>query len=140
MSWQYEVGTGTARATSYRDFLTKLVAFCTSQKVATVAINAGGTGFAVGDIVQLTHAGAYLNARFEVLTLSGSAIATLRIVASGAFSNRLTGAVTVNAGGSGYQASVSNIILEVQGGSSREKGKVVATTNGSGVVTSATLF
>lgn len=137
MAWQPEVGSGTARATSYRDFVTKLVGFCTSQRVATVAVNAAGSGYVTGDVVTLTHAGALLNARFEVTAVAG-AITALRIVASGAFSNRLSGSVTVNAGGTGYTASVSNIILEVQGGTSREKAKVQATTNGSGVVTSAT--
>ena len=137
MAWQPEVGSGTARATSYRDFVTKLVGFCTSQRVATVAVNAAGSGYVTGDVVTLTHAGALLNARFEVTAAAG-AITALRIIASGAFSNRLSGSVTVNAGGTGYTASVSNIILEVQGGTSREKAKVQATTNGSGVVTSAT--
>lgn len=139
MSFQSEVGSGTGRATDYRDFVTKLVAFCTSQGVATVAVNAAGSGYVTGDVVILTHAGAYLDARFEVTATAG-AITALRILSSGAFSDRLTGSVTVNAGGSGYQASASNIILEVQGGSSREKAKVQATADGSGVITSAVLF
>ncbi len=131
MAWQYEVGAGSDRATTYQDFLTKLVAFCTSQRVATVAVNAGGTGWTTGDIATLTHAGAYLDAKFEVTATAG-AITALRIVANGAFGNRIASA-TVSAAGTGY--AVGNI-LEVQGGSAREKGKVqVATISGSGVAT-----
>lgn len=141
MAYQREVGAGTARATGYQDFLTKWAGFLTSQHVATVAINNGGTGgtYVVGDLVTLTHGGALLDAVFEVTGVSAGQITTLRIHNSGAFSNRLTGSVTVNAGGTGYDASASNIVLELQGGSSREKAKVIATTNGSGVVTSAVL-
>lgn len=135
MAWQYEVGSGTDRATTYRDFLTKLVAFCTSQHVATVAVNAGGTGWTTGDIATLTHAGAYLDAKFEVTAVAG-AITALRIVAAGAFADRAASA-TVSAGGSNY--AVGNI-LQVQGGSSRERAKFqVATLSGSAVAT-VTLF
>lgn len=135
MAWQYEVGSGTDRATTYQDFLSKIVAMATSQHVATVAVAAGGSGYTVGDVVTLTHAGAYLDARFEVLTIGGGgSISTLRIVASGAFANRIASA-TVSAGGTGYAV---NDILEVQGGSAREKGKVkVATLSGSAVATVA---
>ncbi len=131
MAWQYEIGSGSDRASTYHDFVTKLVAFLTSQKVATVAVNAGGTGWTTGDIATLTHAGAYLDARFEVTAVAG-AITALRIVSSGAFANRIASA-TVSAAGTNY--AVGNI-LEVQGGSAREKGKVqVATLSGSGVAT-----
>lgn len=103
----------------------------TSQHVATVAVNAVGTGWTTGDIATLTHAGAYLDAKFEVTAAAG-AITALRIVANGAFSNRIASA-TVSAGGTNY--AVGNI-LEVQGGTTREKGKVqVATLSGSAVAT-----
>ena len=135
MTWQYETGVGTDRATTYQDMLVKIVAFATSQKVATVAVNAAGTGWTTGDIATLTHAGAYLDAKFEV-TASAGAITALRIVANGAFGNRLASAA-VSAGGTNY--AVGNV-LEVQGGSAREKGKVtVATISGSAVLT-VTLF
>ena len=107
----------------------------TSQHVATVVINNGGTGgtYVVGDIVTLTHAGALLDARFEVLTVSAGQILTMRIQDNGAFSNRLTSAVVGGAAGSGYAVGD---ILELQGGTQREKGKVqVATLSGSAVAT-----
>ena len=134
MAFQREVGGSAQQATDYRDLLTKLVAFKTSQHVATVVINNGGTGgtYVIGDIVELTHAGAYLDARFEVLTVAAGQILTMRIQDSGAFSNRIA-TVAVNAGGSGY---VVNDVLEIQGGTNREKGKArVATLSGSAVAT-----
>ncbi len=132
MVFQSEVGSGVNRATDYRDLVVKLVAMATSQHAATVAVNAGGTGYVVGDIVTLTHAGAIMDARFEVTTVSGGVITGLEIRDYGAFSNRITSAVAV-AGGSGY---VVGDVLELQGGSARENGKVqVATLSGSAVAT-----
>ena len=63
--FQREVGSGVNRATDYRDLCSKIVGCATSQHVATVAINNGGTGgtYVVGDIVTLTHAGALLASR-----------------------------------------------------------------------------
>ncbi|MCH7944864.1 MAG: hypothetical protein IIC73_02440, partial [Armatimonadetes bacterium] len=86
MAWQPEVGGSSNRAADYRDLLVKKVAFMTSQHVATVAINNRGTGgaYVVGDIVTLTHAGAILDARFEVTGVTAGQIDTLRIDSSGA--------------------------------------------------------
>jgi len=133
MAWQYEVGASLDQAADYRDFVVKATAFLTSKHVATVAINNDGSGYTAGDILTLTHASAMLDARFEVLTVDGSGqILTLRIVASGAFAERAASA-TVSAGGSGYQV---NDVIEVQGGSAREKAKfLVATLSGSAVAT-----
>lgn len=131
--WQANVGSGSGRATTYRDLLVKIVAFATSRGVDTVAVNAGGTGYVVGDVLTLPHAGAYLLARFEVTSVGGGgAVTGLRITSNGAYANRLASA-TVSAAGTGY--AVGNI-LEVQGGSARCKAKVqVATISGSGVAT-----
>lgn len=131
MAWHSEVGTGTARATTKEDFLNKLVLFCTSQHVATVAVNAGGTGYTTGDIVRLSHASAHFDARFEVTAAAG-VVTGLRILSNGAFAQQAVSAV-VGTAGSGY---VVGDILEVQGGSSRCPAKFrVATLSGSGVAT-----
>lgn len=131
--WQANVGSGSGRATSKHDLVVKFVALMTSQGVATVAVNAGGTGYVVGDVLTLTHAGAYQVARFEVTTVGGGgAITGLRIISNGAFGDRAASA-TPSAAGTGY--AVGNI-LEVQGGSTRCKAKFrVATLSGSGVAT-----
>lgn len=131
--WQANVGSGSGRATTKHDLVTKFVALMTSQGVATVAVNAGGTGYTVGNVLTLTHAGAYQVARFEVTTVGGGgAITGLRITSNGAFGIRASSA-TVSAGGTNY--AVGNI-LEVQGGSTRCKAKFqVATLSGSAVAT-----
>ena len=134
MAFQYETGSGSDRATGYRDMLSKIVAMATSKHVSAVVINAGGTGYVNGEIVTLTHAGAYLDAKFEVTAAAG-VITGLRILANGAFSNRAASA-TVSAGGSGY---ANGNIIEVQGGTNREKAKFTATTS-AGAVTSVALF
>lgn len=133
MAWQPEVGSGSDRATNTQDFLTKLVQMACSQHVATVAINAAGTSYTVGDELTLTHASAHLDARFEVTSVGGSGEVTgLRIIASGAFAQQATSA-TVTTGGTGY--AVGDII-QVQGGTSRLPAKFeVATLSGSAVAT-----
>lgn len=136
MAFQREVGSGVNRATDYRDLQDKIVAMATSQHVATVAVNAGGTGYTVGDILTLTHASSVLDARFEVTSVSSGVITGLRIQDSGAFAIRMISAA-VAAGGSGYAVGD---ILEIQGGTGRCPGKFkVATLSGSAVAT-VTLF
>lgn len=140
---QIETGSGSARATSYHDWLNKRVSFMTGRHVATVDRNAGGTGYAVGDIIRLTtNTGAHLEARFEVTSVTGGVIDAggLRIVSNGSYGDRVNGTVTISAGGTGYPTSVTDLVLELQGGTSRMPAKFLATTNGSGVVTSAVLF
>jgi hypothetical protein len=131
--WQANVGSGSGRATNKQDLVTKWVALMTSQGVATVAVNAAGTGYVVGDVLTLTHAGAYQVARFEVTSVGGGGTITgLRITSNGAFGIRATSA-TVSAGGTNYAVGD---VLEVQGGSTRCKGKFqVATLSGSAVAT-----
>jgi hypothetical protein len=126
MAWQSDSTSG------YRDFLNKIVQMATSKHVSAVAVNAGGSSYNVGDMLTVTHAGAAMDMTAEVLTLSGSAVATVKLRNMGAFSNRLSSAV-VNAGGTGYAVGD---ILEVEGGTATQKAKVkVATLSGSAVAT-----
>lgn len=117
----------------YRDAVAKMVQMATSQHVSAVAVNAGGTGYTVGDILTVPHTGGgLLAATAEVLTLSGSAVATVKLRNMGAYSNRMATA-TVSAGGTNYAVGD---ILEVAGGTSTEKARVrVATLSGSSVAT-----
>ena len=140
---QIETGSGSDRATSRFDWLNKRVSFMTGRHIASVAVNAGGTGYANGDRVRLTtNTGAHLLAEFEVTNAVAGVVQSggLRIVSNGSYGDRLSGTITIGSGGAGYPASVSNLVLEVQGGTSRMPCKILATTNGSGEVTSAVLF
>jgi len=129
MTWQNETTSATG---AYRDFLVSIVAIATSNHVSAAVVNAGGSGYVVGDLLTISHAGAYHDCVLEVLTLSGSAVATVAVRKGGALSNRLASAV-VNAGGSGYAVGD---VLQVQGGTYTERVKVrVATLSGSAVAT-----
>lgn len=71
---------------NHATLLTALEEFILGDHVATVAINAGGTGFAANDTVTLTDGTFTKAARFLVTTVSGGAITGLRIIDSGAYS------------------------------------------------------
>lgn len=131
----FQYGT-TASSGAYRDVVTKLVAFATSQHVSAAVINAAGTGYVVGDILTISHAGGYLPCLIEVLTVGGSGeVLTFRIHAGGAFSNRVA-SVVVNAGGSGY---VTNDVVRLTTGTFTEFAKLQITAS-AGAAVSATVF
>lgn len=130
MSWQADTASG------YRDLLGRVVQLATSKYLDAVAINNAGTGYTVGDILTITHAGAAMNATLEVLTAPAGVIGSVAIRNMGAFSDRAASA-TVSAGGTGYAVGD---ILQVQGGTYTQRAKFqVATLSGSAVAT-VTLF
>lgn len=77
----------TATATNYRDMLDQLIELATSRHMATISLGAAGTGYAVGDLLDIDNSGSTRthDATIEVLSLSGSAIATARIATGGAY-------------------------------------------------------
>lgn len=134
MAFQY--GTSAASG-AYRDILVDLQAFATSKHISAVAINAAGTGYVVGDILTISHAGGYLDAKLEVLTVGGGGdITSVAIRAAGAFSNRVA-TVAVNAGGTGYAV---NDIVRLTTGTFTEFCKVKVTTVSTGVATAVAVF
>jgi len=147
MAWQPEVGAGTARATDYHDFHTKLVQFMCGKHVATVAINAAGSGYAVGDTLTINDsvftAAQHLEFVCEVTSISGGGgtgpITGLRIIARGSYAEQALSA-TVSAAGTGYNV---NDVLQVQGGTNRlpAKFQVATLTGGAGTgVATVNLF
>lgn len=73
-------------ASSYIDLSNQMVAAATGQSLQTVdSIGEGGTGYVVGDILTLSGGTATIAAQVEVLTLSGSAVATVRRVNDGVY-------------------------------------------------------
>lgn len=122
---------------SYREILVRLTAFATSKYLSAAVVNAGGSNYAIGDLVSVPHASAYGAAVVEVLTLSGSAIATVKVRAQGAYARRV-GAVVINGAGSGY---VAGDIVEVSTGTATEKAKVkVVTIGGGGAAATIAVF
>jgi len=135
MTWQTETCNGTL---TYREALTSWVAVMTSKHVSAVAVNAGGTGHSVGDVITISHASGYHPLRLEVTAVSAGVITAVRINTGGAFAERCASAV-VNAGGTGYAVGD---VLEVQDGAGASTCKAkfkVATLSGSAVAT-VTLF
>jgi hypothetical protein len=98
VSWQE----GTA--TDYLALLQDLVDITTNSYVDSAAVNAGGTGYAVGDILAIdggTTVGGH-TAAVEVLTVSTGAVTSVRIYRGGAYTvNPGTGATTTAETGSG---------------------------------------
>lgn len=120
-----------------RELLTLASALSTSQAIATEAINAAGTGYVVGEIITLPHAGGFASATFEVLTVGGGGdVTSLARRNWGAYGDRVA-TVAVNAGGTGY---VVGDILEIQGGTERQMGKARVDTVAAGVVTAVSVF
>jgi hypothetical protein len=119
--------------TDRKDLLTKIAALGTSYNLSAPAIAAAGTGYAIGNVLSLNHAGGYLAATIEVLTVGGAGeILTIAQRNYGAYADRAASAVVV-AGGTGY---VVGDIIELQGGTPWEKSKfTVATLAGSAVAT-----
>lgn len=53
-----------------------------SRVAASAAVNAGGTGYAEGDVVEVTDANATINARFIVTAVSGGAVTSVALTSS----------------------------------------------------------
>lgn len=118
---------------SRKDLLEKIASLGVSYNLSAPVISAAGTGYGVGNILSLNHAGGYLAATIEVLTVGGAGeILTIALRNYGAYADRAASA-TVVAGGTSY--AVGDII-ELQGGTPWEKAKfTVATLAGSAVAT-----
>jgi hypothetical protein len=133
MTFQY--GT-TASSDARRDLLTDYVATATSQHVSAAVINAGGTGYVVGDVLTISHAGAYGDCKLVVTTESGGVITGVRIAAGGAFSIRVA-SVAINAAGTGY--AVGDIV-NLTTGTFTEFCKVKIDTEAAGVPATISVY
>lgn len=74
-------------------------------KIATIAINAGGSGYAVGDIVSITQTGA-AGAKAVVTTINAGEVTGLALVEGGQGYAVATGLATANIVGSGTGLTV----------------------------------
>ncbi len=120
-----------------RELLALIGALATSQHVATLAINAPGSGYVVGEIITIGHAGANAPATAEVLLIGGGGSVTSLVLRNwGAYADRVATA-TINAGGTGY---VVGDILEVQTGAGRQMAKVRVDMAPAGVITAVSVF
>ena len=105
-----------------------------------------GAATRVNDILTYSHASGTHAATFEVLSVNGSNQPdSLRIINGGAFGRRVsTISGTLVSGGSGYPNSTT-VLVEIDEGhvadtDFKQRCKLEATMNGSGVVTSVSIF
>lgn len=80
----FNSGTG---ITDHIDLLDKLVEVVTSRYLESVTVNAGGTGHAVGDIIDITATGATSTevAKLEVTSVAAGVIDGIRVYRAGAY-------------------------------------------------------
>ena len=86
----------------YQDYLAISIASTTditfdSRVAVSAAVVAGGTGYAVGDVVQVTDANATVNARFIVTGETGGAVDTVALTLTG-FTGGNEGRTTTDTG------------------------------------------
>lgn len=96
-------------ATDYKDLSDILVAAAVGNSIVTVdSVSAGGTGYVVGEIITFTT-GTFTEAtQLEVLTLSGSAVATVRIYNAGIYSVNPSDSSATTSSGSGTGATFTH--------------------------------
>lgn len=150
MSWQ----NGTS--TDYLDMLDQLIELATSDHVDTAAVNSGGTGYTVGDILSVAGGTSTHVSTIEVTSVAGGVIDGVRMNEGGAYTvdpsltaNAVTGGtgssatldltmtdtsvqtVTINAGGTGYAI---NDVLTVAGGTFTNAATILVTSVAAGVI------
>jgi len=93
------VGAGVA----YRDLAEKLVHLATAGcfQPGGLGVTNGGSGYADGDILEITHASGTFPCRFAVSAFGGVVVGVKRIVWGGSFSNRVK-TVAIHTAGTGY--------------------------------------
>lgn len=94
----------TGTSTDYKDLLAKLVSFCTGNNVTAAAINAGGTGYVVGDVLTVSGGTSTWPCTLEVTAVSAGVITAVKILTSGAYTVNPTNPVSVT-GGTGTGAT-----------------------------------
>lgn len=98
----------TGTSSTYLDLLDKLVKCMTANSVATAAVNAGGTGYAVGEI--LTAIGGTFDpsaAKFRVTAVSGGVVTALVKSEGGAYTVSPSSPVSTTSDGSGTGCTVT---------------------------------
>lgn len=103
----FNSGTG---ITDHIDMLDKLVEVVTSRNLTAVVVNAGGTGHAVGDIIQIDATGSTSTelAQLEVTSVSAGVIDGVRVYRGGAYTvdpTTTTGNAQSSTSGSGINAT-----------------------------------
>jgi hypothetical protein len=98
----YHYGT----STDHIDLMDQVRELLTSDQVATVAVNSGGTGYAVDDILTVAGGTASHAAQIRVTAVSSGVITSVRIEKSGAYTADPTLTANAVTGGTGSSATM----------------------------------
>ena len=103
MSWIH------GSATTYLTLSDAIVAAASGNSIASVdSVSAGGTGYIVGEIITFTTGTFTVATQLEVLTLSGSAVATARIYNAGVYTVAPSDSNATTSSGSGTGATFTH--------------------------------
>ena len=102
-------------ATDYDDALLRLIDLAVNNNAIAVAINAGGTGYTIGDILTVSGGTAVsgLVLTLEVTSVAAGVIDGIRIFDCGAYSSNPANPVAVT-GGTGADDATFNMTFEAQ--------------------------
>lgn len=87
----------------------------TVQKVSAAAVVAGGSGYAVNDILSVVGGAGERIAQLKVATVTGTAVATVTVEEEGAYTTNPTNPVSV-VGGGGNGATFNLTIIDAIAG------------------------
>jgi hypothetical protein len=103
-------------ASDYKDLSDALVAAAVGNSVQSVdSVAAGGSGYAVGEIITLTGGTFTVAAQLEVLTLSTTAVATVRIYNAGVYTVDPTDPVAQGSSDGSGTGATFNLTLAANG-------------------------
>jgi hypothetical protein len=114
-------------ATDYIDLLDQLIEVVTSRHLASVAINAAGTGYVAGEILGIDGTGATAThvALIEVVTVGGSGeITSARVYNAGAYTVDPTTTTGNGATGGSGSSATFDLTLDDTGWAQRRRTKV----------------
>ena len=100
--------------TDYRDLVDLLEEFATNDNVQTVAVNAGGTGYVVGDILTVAGGTSTTAATLEVTSVAAGVIDGIRVRNGGAYTVDPTLTANAVTGGTGSGATM-NLTMQASG-------------------------
>lgn len=93
-------------ATDYLDLSNDLVAILENNSVSAAAVNNGGSGYVVGDILTVAGGTALVAAQIEVTSVAAGVVDGVRIYNSGSYSADPTTTANAVTGGSGSGATI----------------------------------
>ncbi len=127
-------GTG---ITDQIDMLDKMIEVITSRNLTAVVVNAGGTGHAVGDIIEITATGSTstIVAQLEVTSVAAGVIDGIRVYRGGAYTvdpSTTTGNAQSGTSGSGISATFDLTFSAASWSVNRRTQEAVSAAIGSG--------